>query len=76
MVGFKTETDDDTIREQATRLQERVDLAFVVGNNASVMGGTDTRALLVDGDDTEVVEGSKTQLGGRVADRLAAVLAD
>ena len=77
MVGFKAETGgDDTIRERATRLQERVDLAFVVGNDAGVMGDTDTRALLVDGDDTELVEGSKTRLGGRVADRLAAVLGE
>jgi hypothetical protein len=38
------------------------------------MGETDTRALLVDGDDREVVEGSKLDLGGCVADRLASVL--
>ena len=76
MVGFKAETDgDDTaIYERARELQQRVGLAFVVGNDAGVMGETDTRALLVDGDDHEVVEGSKTALGSRVADRLAAAL--
>ena len=76
MVGFKAETDgDDTaIHERARELQQRVGLAFVVGNDAGVMGETDTRALLVDGDDHEVVEGSKTALGSRVADRLAAAL--
>ena len=76
MVGFKAETDgDDTaIHERARELQQRVGLVFVVGNDAGVMGETDTRALLVDGDDHEVVEGSKTALGSRVADRLAAAL--
>jgi len=76
IVGFKAESegDDDTIHEQARRIQRRVDLAFVVGNLASVMGETDTRALLVDGDNREVFEGSKRDLGGRVADRLASVL--
>ena len=76
MVGFKAETDgDDTaIHERARELQQRVGLLFVVGNDAGVMGETDTRALLVDGDDHEVVEGSKTALGSRVADRLAAAL--
>jgi phosphopantothenoylcysteine decarboxylase/phosphopantothenate--cysteine ligase len=76
IVGFKTETDadDEAIHEQARRLQRRVDLAFVVGNDASVMGETDTRALLVDGADRTVLEGSKTDLGARVADRLADLL--
>jgi phosphopantothenoylcysteine decarboxylase/phosphopantothenate--cysteine ligase len=76
IVGFKTESegDDDTIHEQARRIQRRVDLAFVVGNDASVMGETDTRALLVDGEDRTVVEGTKDRLGARVADRLAGVV--
>jgi phosphopantothenoylcysteine decarboxylase/phosphopantothenate--cysteine ligase len=76
IVGFKAETggDDDAIHEQARRIQQRVDLAFVVGNDASVMGEADTRALLVDGDDRAVVEGSKDDLGARVADRLARAL--
>jgi len=75
MVGFKAETsgDDDTIHRKARELQRRVDLAFVVGNDASVMGDTDTRALLVD-DDREVVTGSKATLGDAVADRLADLL--
>jgi phosphopantothenoylcysteine decarboxylase/phosphopantothenate--cysteine ligase len=76
VVGFKAETgdDDDAIHEQARRIQRRATLTFVVGNSASVMGEADTRALLVDGDDREVVEGSKAHLGARVADRLARVL--
>jgi phosphopantothenoylcysteine decarboxylase/phosphopantothenate--cysteine ligase len=78
MVGFKAETggDDATIHERARHVQERVDLAFVVGNDASVMGESDTRALLVDGDRRDVVTGSKADLGARVADRLAIVLGD
>jgi Phosphopantothenate-cysteine ligase (EC 6.3.2.5)/Phosphopantothenoylcysteine decarboxylase (EC 4.1.1.36) len=76
IVGFKAESegDDDAVHEQARRIQRRVDLAFVVGNKASVMGEEDTRALLVDGEDRAVVEGSKTDLGARVADRLAGVV--
>jgi phosphopantothenoylcysteine decarboxylase/phosphopantothenate--cysteine ligase len=68
------ENPDDAIHEQARRIQQRVDLAFVVGNSASVMGDADTRGLLVDGDDRAVVEGSKDHLGARVADRLASRL--
>jgi phosphopantothenoylcysteine decarboxylase/phosphopantothenate--cysteine ligase len=73
LVGFKTETDadDDQLRERARRIQNRAELAFVVGNDASVMGERDTRALLVGGDDSELVEGSKDELGARVADRVA-----
>ena len=76
IIGFKAESegDDDAVHEQARRIQRRVDLAFVVGNNASVMGEEDTRALLVDGEDRAVVEGSKADLGARVADRLAGVV--
>jgi phosphopantothenoylcysteine decarboxylase/phosphopantothenate--cysteine ligase len=72
IVGFKAESgeDDAEIVERARSLQGRADLAFVVGNRASVMGETQTRALLVDGGDTETVEGSKIDLGERVAERL------
>jgi len=78
MVGFKAETtdDEDAIVEQARTLQERVGLAFVVGNAANVMGATETRAVLVDGENTEVLEGSKADLGARVAKRLADLAAD
>ena len=76
VVGFKAETggDDETIVEKARETMERVGLAFVVGNDASVMGAERTRALLVDADGVETVEGSKADLGARVADRLAGVL--
>ncbi|MFC6729870.1 DNA/pantothenate metabolism flavoprotein, partial [Natronoarchaeum mannanilyticum] len=49
---------------------DRVDLAFVVANDASVMGADETRTLFVDADDAEAFEGSKSALGGAVADRL------
>jgi len=72
IVGFKAETTDDeaSIVEESRRLQDRVDLAFVVGNSASVMGETETRAVLVDGDETESLRGSKDRLGDIIAARL------
>jgi len=75
IVGFKTETsgDDAAMVERARDLRERVRCAFVVANDASVMGRPDTRALLVD-DDVDEYAGSKAGLGTRVADRLAATL--
>ena len=75
IVGFKAESDGDdgNIVEQARRIRDRTDLAFVVGNAASVMGETETRAALVD-DDTEWIEGSKADLGAAVADRLGTEL--
>ena len=81
VVGFKAETagDDESLVEQATALRDRVGLAFVVANDASVMGREETRALLVDSDadrvaDCEVVTGSKSVLGTAVARRLGEVL--
>jgi phosphopantothenoylcysteine decarboxylase/phosphopantothenate--cysteine ligase, prokaryotic len=66
MVGFKAETtsDDKSLFEAATALRDRVDLSFVVANDATVMGEAETRAILVDREagsvnDCEVVEGSK-----------------
>ena len=69
IVGFKAETDDDrdALVERARSMQERVGLAFVVGNNASVMGKEGTEALVVDGDEVEEFIGSKQELGLRVA---------
>ncbi len=75
IVGFKAESDDDdgNVVDQARRIRERADLAFVVGNAASVMGEAQTRAALVD-DDTEWIEGSKADLGAAVAERLGTEL--
>ena len=76
VVGFKAETgDDDADLIARTRdLQERAGLAFAVGNDASVMGESETRAVLVDGAESTWVEGPKAALGRRVAERLAAAL--
>ena len=81
LIGFKAETtgDDDALLEQARALRDRINLAFVVANDATVMGETDTRALLVDRAaesvvDCEVVEGPKPLLGDRIASRLATLL--
>jgi phosphopantothenoylcysteine decarboxylase/phosphopantothenate--cysteine ligase len=74
LVGFKAESEGDetAVAERARTLQTRAGLAFVVGNlTAEAMGGSDTRALLVDGDTVDRVEGSKTTLGDRIARRLA-----
>lgn len=78
LVGFKAETtsDDAELVDQAAALRDRVDLAFVIANDASVMGSDETRALLVDAEaetpaDCETVEGSKALLGDRIASRLA-----
>jgi phosphopantothenoylcysteine decarboxylase/phosphopantothenate--cysteine ligase len=77
VVGFKAETtgEDAAMVEAARGLADRIGAAFVVANDASVMGERETRALLVRGDaDPEVVTGSKAALGDRVARELAAVL--
>jgi phosphopantothenoylcysteine decarboxylase/phosphopantothenate--cysteine ligase len=67
--------------DQAIDLRDRVDLAFVVANDASVMGETDTRALLVGSEaetpeDCETVRGSKQTLGTRIARRLAGLFSE
>ncbi|KAB1196715.1 MULTISPECIES: bifunctional phosphopantothenoylcysteine decarboxylase/phosphopantothenate--cysteine ligase CoaBC [Haloferax] len=72
IVGFKAETsgDDESMVTEARRIMDRVGLAFVVANDASVMGDDETRALVVRGDGTSEFTGSKVGLGARVADEL------
>jgi phosphopantothenoylcysteine decarboxylase/phosphopantothenate--cysteine ligase len=76
IVGFKAETDgdDEAMVERARDLLDRVGLAFVVANDASVMGEAETRTLFVRPEDVSEFAGSKTALGARVADELAAEL--
>ena len=76
IVGFKAETtgDDATMVEQARETLERVGLAFVVANDASVMGDEETRALLVHAEGYAAFEGSKAALGREVVAALAEVL--
>ena len=73
IVGFKAETDgdEDHIVEKAREIRERVGLAFVVGNDAAVMGEDRTSAVLVRADDYDTVDGTKADIGARVADELA-----
>ncbi|KAA9398748.1 bifunctional phosphopantothenoylcysteine decarboxylase/phosphopantothenate--cysteine ligase CoaBC [Haloarcula sp. CBA1130] len=72
IVGFKVETegDDETLVERAREIRERAGLAFVVANDAGVMGDDETRALLVDADSATEYVGKKEGLGARVADEL------
>ncbi|WP_311171310.1 bifunctional phosphopantothenoylcysteine decarboxylase/phosphopantothenate--cysteine ligase CoaBC [Halobellus ordinarius] len=76
IVGFKAETsgDDDAMIEAARGILHRTDLAFVVANDASVMGKEETRTLFVDADDAVDFAGTKTELGAEIAARLAATL--
>jgi phosphopantothenoylcysteine decarboxylase/phosphopantothenate--cysteine ligase len=76
IVGFKTETsgDDGAMVERARETLERTGLAFVVANDASVMGADETRALLVHAEGYAAFAGSKAGLGREVAAALAAVL--
>jgi len=78
IVGFKAETsgDDDDIVGAARDLLDRTAMAFVVGNDASVMAEDRTRALLVRRDDVSEFEGDKSGLGARIADELAEEIAD
>jgi phosphopantothenoylcysteine decarboxylase/phosphopantothenate--cysteine ligase len=73
IVGFKTETggDDEEMITQSRRLMERVGLSFVVANDASVMGEDRSRALIVRENTESVFEGTKVDLGARVADEMA-----
>ncbi len=76
IVGFKAESDsdDEAIAAKARETLDRVGLSFVVGNDSSVMGDDQTRALVVRRDSERVVEGTKSQLGAQVAEELATVL--
>jgi phosphopantothenoylcysteine decarboxylase/phosphopantothenate--cysteine ligase len=76
VVGFKAETsgDDGEMATAARRILDRAGLAFVVANDAAVMGEAETRALFVRADDVTEFSGSKADLGARVAAELAAVL--
>jgi phosphopantothenoylcysteine decarboxylase/phosphopantothenate--cysteine ligase len=77
IVGFKAETEGDeaAMVEAARDLRDRVGLAFVVANDAGVMGDAETRVRIVgSGEGAASFAGSKTALGERVARELAAHL--
>jgi phosphopantothenoylcysteine decarboxylase/phosphopantothenate--cysteine ligase len=76
IVGFKAETggDDEQMIREARRIRDRVDLAFVVANDADVMGKDETRTLFVREDEYSGFRGTKVELGQRIADELAVEL--
>ncbi|MFC7006834.1 bifunctional phosphopantothenoylcysteine decarboxylase/phosphopantothenate--cysteine ligase CoaBC [Halalkalicoccus salilacus] len=74
IVGFKAETDTEGMVEAARGLLRRVDLEFVVANDASVMGEDDTRVRIVRERGTKRYAGSKAEIGARIADELASTL--
>jgi len=77
IVGFKAETggDDEAIVAAARALLERAGMAFVVGNDASVMADDETRALIVRSEEVIEFAGEKSGLGARIAAELATELA-
>jgi phosphopantothenoylcysteine decarboxylase/phosphopantothenate--cysteine ligase len=78
IVGFKAETsgDDDAMVGKARETLRRVGLSFVVANDASVMGGDETRALFVRENSVREHAGTKAALGRRVAAELAEELGE
>ncbi|QFU82910.1 bifunctional phosphopantothenoylcysteine decarboxylase/phosphopantothenate--cysteine ligase CoaBC [Natronorubrum aibiense] len=78
IVGFKAETsgDEAAMIEQARQTLSRAELAFVVANDASVMGADATKALFVHERDVARYEGPKAELGGEIADSIAAIVGD
>jgi phosphopantothenoylcysteine decarboxylase/phosphopantothenate--cysteine ligase len=72
IVGFKAETEggDEQMVSEARRIRDRVDLAFVVANEAEVMGKDETRTLFVREEDYSGFRGSKVELGERIAEEL------
>ncbi len=76
IVGFKAETsgDETAMIEAARETLERAGLAFVVANDASVMGDDRTRALLVHANNAARYTGTKAGLAQEIAASLAVVL--
>ena len=78
IVGFKAETAESTeaMIEAARDILDRVGLTFVVANDASVMGGTETAAQFVTAESSEAFTGSKAALALALVERLEATLSD
>ncbi|MFB6109503.1 MAG: bifunctional phosphopantothenoylcysteine decarboxylase/phosphopantothenate--cysteine ligase CoaBC [Halodesulfurarchaeum sp.] len=74
IVGFKLESDPEALPESARDLLGRTDMAFVVANETTALGGEETSVEFVYGDRIDSFSGTKTDLGLEVADRLGAVL--
>ncbi|AGB15698.1 phosphopantothenoylcysteine decarboxylase/phosphopantothenate--cysteine ligase [Halovivax ruber XH-70] len=76
IVGFKTETsgDEQAMIDAARDVLDRVGLAFVVANDASVMGEDETSALLVHAGDVASFTGTKADLAEEIARSLGQVV--
>lgn len=76
IVGFKAETEggDEQMVNEARRIRDRVDLAFVVANDADVMGKDETRTLFVRENNYSGFRGTKEELGERIAAELSTEL--
>ena len=73
IVGFKAEIEEDQkmVIERSKELLERVGLAFVVSNNARVMGLEDTEVKIIRMGEIIEVEGSKRVVGVKIAEELS-----
>ncbi len=73
IVGFKAEMVEDQkiVLERSKELLERVGLAFVVANNARVMGLEDTEVKIIRREEVMEVEGSKKAIGLKIAEEIS-----
>lgn len=71
IVGFKAESGDEeaSMIKAAEDLRDRIGAAFVVANDATVMGENETMVHLVGAEDGPV-KGTKSVVAERIADRL------
>ncbi|WP_336345132.1 bifunctional phosphopantothenoylcysteine decarboxylase/phosphopantothenate--cysteine ligase CoaBC [Halalkalicoccus ordinarius] len=76
IVGFKAETNPTGMVEAARETLRRVDLEFVVANDANVMGEAESRVLIVREHGAKRHVGSKAEVGARIADELATALGE
>ena len=72
IIGFKAEStaDEETLERAARRQIDRISAAFVVANDATMMGAEGGRALIVDADSSTRIEGTKQELATHIVDRL------
>jgi phosphopantothenoylcysteine decarboxylase/phosphopantothenate--cysteine ligase len=73
MVGFKVEVEEDQkmVVERSKELLERVGLAFVVANDARVMGLDNTKVKIIRMEETLELEGSKREIGLKIAEEVS-----
>ncbi len=76
IVGFKAEVgaNDEALTAAARSQIDRMEAMFVVANDASVMGSSEARVLIVDRTDATAVAGSKRVVADTIIERLADAL--